>query len=99
MEGPWTTLRSHKDDGSLPAEQHGYRQFHSCETALAHILSTVGAARNRGETTLVASFDASGAFDCLSHDILLQKLERSAGVRGAALRLIASFLANPLASG
>jgi hypothetical protein len=78
--------------GLLPPAQHGFRPGHSCESALAHMLEAVAQARGRGEVVLVASFDAQAAFDTLSHDILLQKLRRTAGVEGPALEVLRSYL-------
>ena len=41
---------------------------------------------------MVASVDCSAAFDSISHDILLRKLERSCGIQGTALSLMQTYL-------
>ena len=80
--------------GALPRSQHGYRKGHSVETAIAHIVDTAASARSQGETVMIASYDATAAFDGLSHTILLEKLAKQARIEGEALRLMNTFLAD-----
>ena len=44
--------------------------------------------------TLVVLLDQSVAFDTVDHDVLLNRLSTSFGVRGSALRCFASYLPN-----
>lgn len=46
-----------------------------------------------GNRTAIMLYDISKAFDCVSHDILLEKLNYY-GVRGIPLKLIGSYLSN-----
>eukprot|EP00660_Eupelagonema_oceanica_P019035 gene19035-biopygen8430 len=75
----------------LPRCQHGFREKHSCSTALTVIVQRIAAARNAGEVAVVASLDAASAFDAVPHELLLQKLERSCGIGGAPLQLLTSY--------
>lgn len=62
------------DNHFLSAAQHGYRRFHSCETALHLVTDSILAAIDRGEVALLAMIDLSKAFDVVPHLKLLQKL-------------------------
>ena len=44
------------------------------------------------EVTLLGLLDLSAAFNCVDHDILLQRLENVFGLAGMALGWIRSFL-------
>eukprot|EP00662_Eupelagonemidae_sp_cell21_P056655 gene56655-biopygen98590 len=81
-----------REVGALPAFQHGYQPGRSCETAVAQLVDLVASARDKGDIVLVASADCSAAFDTVSHDILLRKLERACGIQGKALELMHSYL-------
>lgn len=86
-------LTSHMEQHSImPPQQHGCRSRHSGETALAHLVHHVASARDRGKTVLVAALDATAAYDCLDHDILVEKMQTTAGIEGAALHFIRSWL-------
>lgn len=75
----------------LKSNQHGYRNGKSTVTAAMELLHFVTEALDRREEALVSLCDLSKAFDLVSHDILLQKLDRY-GVRGIPLRLLQSYL-------
>ena len=60
----------------LPPHQHGFREAHSCATAIATIVHHIVAARDDGEVAAYASMDVAAAFDTVSHSQLLLKLER-----------------------
>eukprot|EP00662_Eupelagonemidae_sp_cell21_P057186 gene57186-biopygen88313 len=76
----------------MPLFQHGFVPGRSCETAVMQLVDLVATARDRGETVYVASADCSAAFDTIDHEIMLERLERQAGIGGTALKLIASYL-------
>ena len=54
--------------------QHGYRRFHSTETALTVITDFVLSAMDDSEIALVVLCDLSKGFDVVNHDLLLAKL-------------------------
>jgi len=59
----------------LPRLQSAYRRHHSTETALLRVLSDVYAAIDRQDVTLLGLLDLSAAFDCVDHDILIDRLQ------------------------
>ena len=69
----------------LPAHQSGFRAGHSTETVLVRLLSDIFLAMDSGDVMLLALLDVSAAYDSVDHDILLERLRRSFGVRGTAL--------------
>jgi len=75
--------------GLLPTLQSGFRPLHSTETALLRVLS---AAVDRGDFAALVLLDLSAAFDTVDHDILLQRLQTSFGIGGAALKWFQSYL-------
>jgi len=54
--------------------QSAYRAGHSCETAILRVQSDLIEAAYSGNVSLIALLDLSSAFDCVDHDILLQRL-------------------------
>ena len=76
----------------LPRLQSAYRCHHSTETALLRVLSDVDAAIDRQDVTLLGLLDPSAAFDCVDHDILVDRLQQSFGICDVALAWIKSFL-------
>ena len=80
--------------GLLPSHQSGYRAYHSTETALLSLLSDIYSAVDRSQLTLLALFDVSSAFDMVDHEILLQRLETSCGLKGSPLLRLRSYLSD-----
>jgi Reverse transcriptase (RNA-dependent DNA polymerase) len=80
--------------GLLPANQSGFRTNHSTETALLSLLSEIYSAVDRSELTLLALYDVSSAFDMVDHEILLQRLETSFGLKGTPLTWFRSYLSD-----
>ena len=78
----------------LPRYQSAYRKRHSTETAMLRVWSDVLMAADRRQVTLLGLLDLSAAFDCVDHDILLQRLQFGLGLSDVVLGWIQSFLTN-----
>lgn len=76
----------------VPA-QFGFRKGRSTVAAVESLLDKILQSFESKRSTSVILCDLSRAFDCISHDILLSKLEKY-GLRGGALRLVRSYLSN-----
>ncbi|KAK9708939.1 Reverse transcriptase (RNA-dependent DNA polymerase) [Popillia japonica] len=71
--------------------QHGYISGKSTITALAEAVSEILAAKDNQENVEMVLCDLSKAFDTVSHDLLLAKLQYY-GLRGMAHKLLRSYL-------
>ncbi len=80
-------------NNSLYEGQYGFRPGRSCEHALLDAQNTILHSLARKEVALLLLLDFSKAFDVLSHDILLEKLEHY-GIRGQALKWFKSYLSS-----
>jgi len=78
--------------GLLPTLQSGFRPLHSTETALLRVLSDILAAVDRGNFAALVLLDLSAAFDMVDNDVLLQMLQTSFGIGGAARKWFQSYL-------
>ena len=58
----------------MPLCQSGYRRFHSTETALLQVISTLFASMEDQKLSLLALLIMSAAFDCVDHALLHDKL-------------------------
>ena len=79
-------------NGLMPKHQSAYRRGHSTETAFLKVTSDALLAADQGKLTLLGILDLSAAFDCVDHDILLNRLEKSFGFFGMAFGWIRSYL-------
>ncbi|MCP4489717.1 MAG: reverse transcriptase family protein, partial [Gammaproteobacteria bacterium] len=75
----------------LYASQYGFSAGHSCEHALLEAQHKILRALERKRVTALLLLDFSKAFDAVSHETLLHKLEHY-GVRGLCLSWFKSYL-------
>ena len=73
--------------------QHGFRNGHSCETALHELVSYLNENRNIRVTTLLLFIDFRKAFDLVDSRKLLRKLFHY-GFDNSALNMIANYFTN-----
>jgi len=76
----------------LPRFQFAYRKRHSTETAMLRVWSDILTAADQRHVTLLGLLAMSAAFDCVDHDLLIQRLQLGFGLTGAVLEWICSFL-------
>ena len=75
----------------LHTEQSGFRQFHSCQTALTKLTDTWLREMDIGNVTGVSFLDLRKAFDLVNHTILLEKL-KCYNFHPSALKWFSSYL-------
>jgi len=61
---------------------------------MLRVLSDALTAADGRRVTLLGLLDMSAAFDCVDHDLLLQRLEKNFGLTGVVLRWMTSFLSD-----
>lgn len=74
--------------------QSGFCTTHSTETALVRIKNDLLIAADNGFPSILILLDLSAAFDTVDHDILLHRLQYTAGFSGPALDWFSSYLTN-----
>lgn len=74
-------------------KQYGFRKNSGTHTANYELLNKLLLDIDSGKVASALFLDLMKAFDCVNHNILLQKLEAS-GIRGIALQLLQSYLSN-----
>ena len=75
-----------------PLYQSGFRKFHSTETALLQVCSDLYAAMDTQCVSLLALLDMSAAFDCVDHNLLLEKLSSNYGLSNVVVSWFKSYL-------
>ena len=75
--------------------QSGYKAGHSTETGLVMMTDKIHMAFDRSEGMFLAMLDLLAAFDVVSHDILLTRLEHL-GLKGIVLNWFKSFTRVPV---
>ena len=73
--------------------QYRFRSKHSCEDAINELINNVVKANSEKKYTISIFLDLSKAFDTLSHELLLKKMELY-GIRGITLSWFTDYLAN-----
>jgi len=77
----------------LSDNQFGFRQNSNTEKAILNLTDTIMSNFDQGLKTMCIFLDLQKAFDTVSHDRLLFKLEKL-GIRGVCHELIKSYLSN-----
>ena len=70
-----------------------YRKFHGCSTALLTLTEQWKEELDRHEVIGAVAMDLSKAFDCLPHDLILEKLEFY-GPSAKLISLLRSYLSS-----
>nr|CAI5835608.1 unnamed protein product [Callosobruchus analis] len=73
--------------------QFGFRERRSKVHALCKLIEDIVNGLDKGEHAILRSLDLTKAFDCVSHKLLIEKLEYY-GIRGPPLELVRSYLFN-----
>jgi len=74
-----------------PTSLHTAAMHHSTEMAMLCVLSDVLTAADAQQVTLFGLLDLSAAFDCVDHQLLLQRLRRDFGFTDTVLPWTTSF--------
>ena len=77
----------------LNPRQHAYRRYHSTTTILFELIETIKKHIDRGNFVAIATLDLSKAFDSLSHNLILRKLDQM-GLNETATKWVKSYLTN-----
>lgn len=77
----------------LSPNQYGFRSGRSTSQAVLKVVSDIVEGLEAGHHTVITLCDLSKAFDCVSHDTLMEKM-RLCGIRGLPLTLFQSYIKN-----
>ena len=72
--------------------QSAYNTGHSTESALLRIQNDILHDLDKKRGVILVLLNLSAAFDTIDHDLLLQRLEESLGVKGTVLQWFSSYL-------
>ena len=81
------------DTGQIYESQYGFREKHSCNHAIAQLIGEIVKNHELKKITVSVFLDLSKAFDTLTHNIVLNKLERY-GIRRQTLKWFENYLIN-----
>ena len=82
-----------ESEALLNNDQHGFRKGHSTVHSIAQLTRYISTKFYYGLPTLVAFLDFRKAFDCVQHDVLLQKIAKL-NLAPGVVTWVASYLAN-----
>ena len=82
-----------EQNNGLYSGQHAYRKWHSTTTCLVEITEIIHKQLEQSGLIGIASMDLSKAFDSVSHNLLLRKLEKK-GFGGRSLKWLQTYLTN-----
>ena len=75
-----------------PVLKSSYREGHSTETALLKVLNDIMLGMDSKCVTLLVLLDLSAAFDTVSHEILINRLQNKVGLQGAVRNWLESYV-------
>ena len=75
------------------SKQYGFRSNHSCKQAIQDLYGHLISSKEEGQNSVAVFLDLSKAFDTLSHELLLKKLNIY-GIRGHCNNWFRSYLTN-----
>ena len=79
--------------GQIVPTQYGFREGHSCDNAVSHLVGKVLKNQENKMDTVAIYLDLSKAFDTLDHNIVLEKMYQY-GIRGETYNWFKSYLSN-----
>ena len=62
-------------DKILPENMYGFRKSKSTQDAVTHLTDRIFELKAAGKKVAILALDASAAFDCLSHDVILTSMQ------------------------
>ena len=74
--------------------QHGFSKGRSCTSQLLKAYHNIGANLDKGGQVDIAYLYFSKAFDCVLHNLLINKLKTSHNINGNLLRWLRNYLSN-----
>ena len=77
--------------GQIVPTQYGFREGHSCDNAVSHLVGNVLKNQENKLDTVAIYLDLSKAFDTLDHSIVLEKMYQY-GIRGNTYNWFKSYL-------
>ena len=90
-----TQFQEHLTKNDLhDSKQSAYRKFHSTETLLMKVHNDIMSSLGKGEMVMLVLLDLSAAFDTIDHDILLNRLENTYGIKQNALSWFKSYMSD-----
>ena len=86
-------INHHIDSQKLHAKvQSGYRKYHSCETATLKVVNDLKSDIESGNISALILLDLSAAFDTVDHSTLLDRLNKSYGIKDGAAEWLRTYL-------
>ena len=94
-----TQFTQHLNSNNLhDKKQSAYKKAHSTETLLTKIHNDIMLNLDQGRLVMLILLDLSAAFDTIDHDILIERLDLTYGIKGNALNWFRSYLKNRMSA-